>query len=266
MFELLRAALALLGTALAGWIDFKTSDIPDKIVAAMLVLAFAFHGAEFFLTGNSANLQSAFLYSIIFAIFGALMYFGRAWGGGDGALLTAVVALIPSTGSSVPFPIIYFASVFAVGLVYSTAYLLWKIWENPKVRLELAQNLKGNSFLSASTFLSAIFFLAAALTANIFVLPFALGFAFPLMDKLQKLSQKIFLKRISAKKLKENDMLGEDLPKLGIKKMIRGLTKDEAALIKKKINFITIADGVHFGPVFFFALMLSLLAQNYFFL
>lgn len=266
MFELLRIAIALLGTAFAGWIDFKTSNIPGWIVASMIVLAFALHGTEFFLTGNPANLQAAIFYSVIFAIFGLAMFYGRAWCDGDGALLIAVVALLPSATSLIPFPLFYLLSVFSIGLLYSVAYMLWKISENQKVKKELLSGLRGNSFLSMTTALSVILFLVSAFTVNIFILPFALGFAFPFMDKLQKLSKKIFLKRIPTKNLKVDDMLGEDLPKLKIKKMMRGLNEKEVLLIRKKIKFVTIADGVHFGPVFFFALVLSLFATNYFFL
>src|SRR3989344_2726467 len=268
MFEILRTAIALLGTAAAGWIDFKTSDIPDKIVAGMIALGFVFHFAEFYLTGSAGNLQSAFFYSVIFALFGAAMYFGKAWGGGDGALLTAVVALLPANPLAqtfLPFPLIYLVSVFSVGIFYSVFYMIWKINSVAGIRKEFFADFKGVSLVSASTFLSAISFLAFAATQNIFLLAPALGFAFPILEKLQKLSEKIFRKKVSTKNLKFDDMLGEDLPALGIKKLLRGLTKEEVALIKKKMKFVVIADGVRFGPVFFFALIFSFLLQNYLF-
>src|SRR3989338_5549832 len=66
MFEILLTAIALVGTASAGWVDFKTSDIPDRIVASMIALAFVFHSAEFYLTGSAGNLQSAFFFFFIF--------------------------------------------------------------------------------------------------------------------------------------------------------------------------------------------------------
>ncbi len=262
-------AIALLGTATAGWIDFKTSDIPDKLVAAMIILAFAFHGLEFFLSGSAANLQSAFFYLVIFGIFSFAMYFGKAWGGGDGALLTAVATLLPTApfGSSLlPFPLTYLFSIFLVGIFYSVFYMLWKINSVAGVRKEFSADFKGVSFVSSTSFLSAISFIIFAFTQNIFVLPLALGFAFPLLEKMQKLSEKIFKKKISTKNLKVDDMLGEDLPALKIKRLLRGLTEKEVALIKRRMKFVVIADGVRFGPVFFFALVFSLLLQNYLFL
>ena len=266
MFELLRTVIALLGTAAAGWIDFKTSDIPDKLVAAMIGLTFAFHGIEFYLTGSAANLQSAFFYFVIFGIFSLVMYFGKAWGGGDGALLTAVSVLLPGApfGNSIfPFPLIYLFSVFFVGIFYSVFYLLWKINSVSNVKREFLSDFKGISVISASTFLSAISFIIFVFTQNIFILPFALGFAFPILEKLQKLSEKVFKKKISTKNLKVDDMLGEDLPKLGIKKLLRGLTEKEVALIKRKMKFVVVADGVRFGPVFFFALVFSLIVGKF---
>ena len=266
MFELLRIAIALAGTAAAGWIDFKTSDIPDKLVAAMIILAFAFHGAEFYLTGSAANFQSAFFYSVIFGIFALIMYYGKAWGGGDGALLTAVVALLPGApfgNSFFPFPLIYLVSVFSIGIFYSVFYMLWKINSVASVRKEFFSDFKKVSIVSATTFLSAISFLIFAMTRNIFILPFALGFSFPLLEKLQKLSEKIFKRKIPTKNLKVDDMLGEDLPELKIKKLLRGLTEKEVALIKRKMKFVVVADGVRFGPVFFFALVLGLIVGKF---
>ncbi len=269
MFELLRTAIALVGTAAAGWIDFKTSDIPDKLVAAMIILAFGFHFAEFFLTGSATNLQSAFFYSVIFGIFSLLMYYGKAWGGGDGALLTAVAALLPASPFSVsliPFPLFYLLSVFFIGIFYSVFYIIWKINENEKIRFELTKDFKEISLISTTTFLSLLSIIFFTATQNVFSLAFAFGLSFPLLEKLQKLSEKIFKKKISTKYLKVDDMLGEDLPKLGIKKLLRGLTEKEVKLIKRKMKFVVIADGVRFGPVFFFALIFSLLLQNYLFL
>ncbi len=262
MFEFLRMVIALLGTALAGWIDFKTSDIPDKLVAGMIILAFGFHFAEFFLTGSAANLQSAFFWSVIFGIFSLVMYYGKAWGGGDGALLVSVAALLPASPfgiSIIPFPLFYLLSVFFIGIFYSTFYMIWKIGENEKAKFELQKDFKGISVVSATTFLSMLSIFFFAVTQNIFSLALAFGFSFPLLEKLQKLSEKIFKKKIPVKDLRANDMLGEDLPKLGIKKLLRGLTAEEVKLIKKKMKFVVVADGVRFGPVFFFALLISLL-------
>ncbi|HLE07468.1 MAG TPA: prepilin peptidase [archaeon] len=269
MFEILLTAIALVGTASAGWVDFKTSDIPDRIVASMIALAFVFHSAEFYLTGSAGNLQSAFFYFVIFGIFSFAMYFGKAWGGGDGALLTAVSVLLPGApfgSSSFSFPLIYLFSVFFVGIFYSVFYMLWKINSVAGVRKTFFLDFKGVSFISTTTFLSIISFIIFVFTQNIFVLPFALGFAFPILEKLQKLSEKIFKKKISTKNLRVDDMLGQDLPALKIKRLLRGLTEKEVALIKKKMKFVVITDGVRFGPVFFFALVFSLIMQNYLFL
>lgn len=61
----------------------------------------------------------------------------------------------------------------------------------------------------------------------------------------------IFVSRIPTKNLKPGDMLGEDIPKLGLKKIhIRGLTMEEVKRIKKSKKFVFIREGVRFGPVF----------------
>ena len=68
------------------------------------------------------------------------------------------------------------------------------------------------------------------------------------------------ISKISSKKLQEGDMIAQDIPKLKIlKRQIRGLTKDEIKKIRRIKKYILIRDGIRYGPVFFLALLATIL-------
>jgi hypothetical protein len=65
--------------------------------------------------------------------------------------------------------------------------------------------------------------------------------------------------RIPTSKLKVDDMIGEDIPKLGIyKRFIRGLKKEEVKKIKRMKKYVTIREGIRYGMVFPITLILTL--------
>lgn len=68
-----------------------------------------------------------------------------------------------------------------------------------------------------------------------------------------------FYRYISTKKLKEGDVIGEDIPRLKMyKKKIRGLTKQEVLKIRKIKKNVIIREGVRYGPAFPLALAVTL--------
>ncbi|MBU3896438.1 MAG: A24 family peptidase [Nanoarchaeota archaeon] len=69
----------------------------------------------------------------------------------------------------------------------------------------------------------------------------------------------IFYRRISSKKLQIDDVIGEDLPKIGIfKRKIRGLTKEDITKIRKHKRYVTVLEGIPSGIVFPIALAFTL--------
>ncbi|MCD6476798.1 MAG: hypothetical protein J7K26_01360, partial [Candidatus Aenigmarchaeota archaeon] len=75
-----------------------------------------------------------------------------------------------------------------------------------------------------------------------------------------KIVEKSFYKRISVKKLKVDDMIGEDIPKINIyKQRIRGLTKDEIKRIKKYRKYVIVREGIRYSPVFAISLIITLI-------
>ena len=69
----------------------------------------------------------------------------------------------------------------------------------------------------------------------------------------------MFYRRIPVSKLKVDDVLGEDLPRLKLfKKKIKGLTKEDIKKIKRYKKFVTVTEGIPTGIVFPIALAFTL--------
>lgn len=68
-----------------------------------------------------------------------------------------------------------------------------------------------------------------------------------------------FYRDVPVNKLKEGDVIGEDIPRLKIyKKKIRGLTKHEVLKIRKIKKNVIVREGIRYGPAFPLALMFTL--------
>lgn len=264
MFELLALAIALLGTLAAGAWDLKTTDIPDRLVFAMIAAGFLFGGAEGLITGDWTVLITTGIVSAAFAAFALAMYYAGAWGGGDGALLVAVGSLLPiwpiaSPLGFLPFPLLYFFSLFLVGLFYSAFYTALLLRRNRAARALFRKNLSAVRLAYVPLVILLLLFLWLITSP----LSMALAIFFllvPPIYALSAVSEKVFYRRIPTRALRPGDMIGEDIPKLRLyKRKIRGLTQKEVSAIRKTKKSVLIRSGVRYGIVFFLSLAALLL-------
>ncbi len=265
MFEEVKLAIALLGGAVCGIYDLKTSDMLDPVGYAMIALGIGLHAYESFVTGNWFVLEWCLAVTALFFLFSLCMYHRGCWGGGDGEMLVAYGALLPfGYGSpSLAFPLLLFLNVFVVGAVYSVIYSLYRICGEKKLRKKLAEEMEGFAHMF---FLAAIFFalsLALLISRNIFWnLPLILALLIlykPAIAFSKFVESRVFLKRISTKFLKPGDVLGEDIATLNLSsRLVRGLSKEEVRKIRRVRKYVVVKDGVRFIPVFPLALLVSL--------
>jgi len=76
-----------------------------------------------------------------------------------------------------------------------------------------------------------------------------------------------FYKKIPVSKLKVDDMIGEDIPRLKIyKRLLRGLKKGEVEKIKRVKKYVIIREGIRYGIVFPLALLFTLFFGDFFLL
>jgi len=267
MLELLRLAIALVGSAAGGWWDLKTTDVPDKLVFGMIAAGLLLSAVEWQVFGNQDVFIASVITTVIFGAFALAMYKVGAWGGGDGAMLTAVGSLIPiwpvaSSFSFMPFPLVYFIAVFIVGLPYSVIYSLVAVWRSP-LKGQFIVSMKRQLALLSLSVAAAVLVLAMRMDMLSALLALLLVAVVPVWQ-LSMFAERAFYKKMSTGQLKPGDMLGEDLPKLRLfKRELRGLTAADISRIRKYKRTVLTRSGVRYTLVFFLALLLLQLATLY---
>jgi len=269
MFELLLIAIALIGSFAAGLYDLKTSNIPDTLCILMIIAGLFINSAYSFSTGDFSILTSSLLFGGLFLAFSLLMYHTGQWGGGDGELLVAIGILLPNVTivkTFFPFAISFFINSFFVGATYSILYSLILSYRNPHVSKNFFKSIKQPLLLIALAvflILSIVSFFYAKYLSFIFFLSFILI----LFWKFAKSIEQGFYKKIPVSKLRVDDMLGEDIPRLKLyKRFIKGLTKEQVNKIKKIKRYVTVREGIRYGLVFPLTLLITLLFGDIFFL
>jgi Flp pilus assembly protein protease CpaA len=269
MFELLLIAIALIGSFAAGLYDLKTSNIPDKLCILMIIAGLLLHSVYSFSTGDSAILINSLVFGGLFLAFGLLMYFTGQWGGGDGELLVAIGILLPQltlVKTVFPFAISFFINSFFIGAAYSIIYSLILSYRNPSISKTFFISIK-SPLLLATLAIFLTLSIVSFFYIKYFSFLFFLTFILILFWKFSKSIEQGFFKRIPVSKLKADDMLGEDIPRLKIyKRFIKGLTKEQVSKIKKIKKYVLVREGIRYGVVFPLTLLFTLLFGDIFFL
>ena len=221
-----------------------------------------------FSTGDFTNLIDSLLYGGLFLAFGLLMYFTGQWGGGDGELLVAMGVVTPTlsfVNTFFPFAISFFINTFFIGAAYSIVYSLVLAYRNKEISKRFFDNLRDTRILiglSVSLFFSILFIIVSQFI--LFAIAF-LSFILIFFYKFSKTIEESFYVKIPVSKLKVDDMLGEDIPSLKLyKKYIKGLTKEQVKLIKKRRKHVVVREGIRYGIVFPLTFVFTLLFGDFF--
>ena len=271
MFELLLIAIALVGSFACGIYDLKTSNVPDSVCILMIASALMLYSISGFLTGDFTSLINSFIVGGLFLSFGLLMYFTGQWGGGDGELLVAMGFLL----SGLPlvksiFPIFslslsFFVNSFFIGAIYSIAYSLVLVYRNPSISKDFVSNMRSSRMSLILLLVIAVSLLFLVISQ--FILS-AISFFIAVLIFFQRFSktiEKSFYRKIPVSKLKVDDMLGEDIPKIRLyKRYIKGLTEKQIDKIRKVKRYVVVREGIRYGIVFPLSLVFTLLFGDFF--
>lgn len=260
------------GSALAGYVDLRTTEIPDEIPVAMALFAFLWGGLAYITSGSTVLLQSLLVGGAFFGL-GFLMYYTGQWGGGDAKLLAAVGMLVPAApvfavNTLFPFALSFLLNVFLIGAVYIVLYSILISLPNTSVTRAFVRDVRGGwkqiGFFGVALVAAVLVAVRMAGTTHqqtllaLSLVPGGLGL-FVLWRFLRIVERVGFQKRISVRKLRVGDMIGEDVPELKLsKRLLRGLTEQEVRAIRRHRREVTIREGVRFGPVFTIALLFTL--------
>ncbi len=281
--EVLFLAAALIGTAAGGWIDLKTTEIPDIVPASMVSMGLILHIANTIMTGSFHGLIYALIVSAIYLVFGYVLYYTGQWGEADVLLLAATVFLIPQplsffniTAIKELYPLVFLMNTFIIGGVYSVIYSLILALKHrdvfPNFFKDVTKNAKKITLVLAlltAGLMAITVILSQSMKINmvpeliiiqiIFFLPMAT--ALVLMYRFAKvLDNTAFKSKIAVSKLREGDVLAEDIKLKDTSlsgKLFIGLTKEQIKLITKEKKHVTIKEGIRYGPTFFLAILFT---------
>jgi hypothetical protein len=274
MLESISLAVAFICSSVAGLFDLKTTEIPDEIPYVMIAVGLIFAGVQSYQQWSYWPLLNSAIAGLGLLGFGFLMYYFGQWGGGDAKILSGVGFLLPSLPKNFtsalmfPFPLSYLFNVFLVGAGYMMVYAVAFAFLNKKIIFEFKKDLKASSnlLLACSTVLFASFLVLNWYLSNIFqttltaslllknsLLPLLATVILFLIWKFAKVVENVgFKKKIPISKLKAGDVLLDS-------KLWEGITEKELKKIKKSgKRFVTIKEGVRFGPSFPLALLFTI--------
>lgn len=280
LFQEIPLYAALVGSTIAGYIDLRTTEIPDEIPLAMVIFGVFWGCLAFLAQGDVLLLRGLLVGGILFAT-GFLMYYTGQWGGGDAKLLAAIGLLVPEAPlfamvTLLPFALAFLLNVFMLGALYIVVYAFAISLPNARVTSAFLADVRGglkNIGLFALVLLIALMgslkLFGATLTPQYILLAAALvpgGIGLYLLWRFLRIVERVgFQKKVKTKELRVGDMLGEDVPELKMsKKLIRGLEEDEIKQIRRERREIWIREGVRFGPVFVLALLYTMFVGDFF--
>ena len=255
--------VALVGSLIAGLWDLKTTEIPDEIPTLMAAIGIFFWFVFALTYGSFSALFMSFLTGTIFLVFGWVLYRAGQWGGGDAKLMSAIGFLVPFMPGAFLFSFSFFSNVFLVGAAYVILYSIVLGIMNPSTvftgfsrdlavtwrKVLIAPVLITAFFLSLMLYFNAVDF---AMLSGLF-LAMLLIMAFWRYAKV--IEKRVFIREVPASSLMVGDVLMES-------KTWDGLTEDELEKLKKTKGKYTIKEGVRFGPVFFLALVATMVSGN----
>lgn len=201
----------------------------------------------------------------IFFILGNLFYYGRIFAGGDAKLMIALGAILPFTESFYFNLRIFIGFLFLFVFVGAVYGLLWSIYLAIKNKKSLTKNFPKNIrenkrlFYLAGVFSSLMFFfgffnyLFFLVAIFVLFLPFSYFFA-------KTLEECCMIVKIPSSQLREGDWILEDikLQNKTIKKDWEGISQADIKLIKGKVKFVKIKQGIAFVPVFLISFLILL--------
>ena len=271
LLESILLFVAFTGSTLAGIIDLKTTEIPDKIPYVMMGIGIVGNLVKSYLLLSYTPILLSFGVGLLFLGFGFLLYYTGQWGGGDAKILSAIGFLLPqfsSAKSFFPFPVSFFFNVFFVGALYMIGYIVVMALMNRKIIHSFVMELKASSKELFWLNIGVIVFLGlfVVFTVNylqiatinevvifgLVVIVLTIGL-FTLWRFGKTVEEVGFKRRVKVSELKEGDVIDDS-------KVWEGLTKEQVTRIQKsRKKYVTIKEGVRFAPAFPIALLVTVL-------
>lgn len=200
---LLREMIAIIGTTIAAYTDFKTGLIFDEITYPMILFGIIFNILEFDL--------NVFIISAIVFTAGYILYFTGKIGGGDVKLFAGLALLVPFVNGTVFILSVLAVSGFASVLFLSVYYLA----KYAKKGIKLSENTQSIKKGVLFFFVLLVYFYFG-LSSGLFSVTFTLFAGVPALFALvfvsleQGIKKNFFLKKVLLKDLEEDDLIAAE--------------------------------------------------------
>ncbi len=283
-------------TSLAGAIyDIKTTEIPDFVPLGGFVGALLIYLGRGVVFSQWDDIFIAFATATIFLVLGYALFSTGQWGEADVLILASIGFAVPkplsffhpnlmAVNHLLFYPVAFLINCFVVGAIYAILFtliyallyaekkseLLKASFEGMRIKgvvasIPLVMGCTAYLYLSPlnESIAMEMVLVGAKYTAIMFLLFILLNFA-------RHADRNVFMRYISIQKLKEGDVLAEDVKtptKRFSSKLFVGLTKQDVDFIKKawksgklkteRKGKIKIKEGVRYAPTFFLSLLVT---------
>lgn len=256
--------IGLIWIIIATIFDIKTKEVPNWLNFSLIITIIAYKLLYSIITNNYQIILFGIIGLGIFLIIANLLYYARAFGGGDAKLLIGLGAIIWVGGEwkiSAIYSIIFIVGLLLIGFVYgmmmSVIILMRKnAVERSKFFNEGKNYYKKNRLLFIASWVVIILIMVAGFyyksveTTTLSLIMIILSI---LIIYSKAIERTILTKKVMTRELRVGDWLYQDVrikKGLVIKSKFDGLTEEEIRIIKKNFKQVTIRDGIPFLPAF----------------
>lgn len=235
--------------------DLMTTEVPDSLSIASILVGLGLHGAVFLRTGNIDPMSWSIAAGIGFGAYGWGMYFNGSWGGADAFAITALgfSAAVSLSGPELIHIFDLFINVMLAGFIYAVSFSFYKAYKNQGFLESFFLELGGSRRRIYSEIVIS------------FVLSFVLSHFFGIDPKFYLISLigMIFLyrflnviedKAMTTVKDASEVEAGEVIVEGGEDSKIKGVTEED---LENLSGQVTVKRGIMFVPVFPLALFLT---------
>ncbi|MEM5815149.1 MAG: prepilin peptidase [Candidatus Aenigmatarchaeota archaeon] len=266
MIEFFSIIFLFSGLIVASYYDLKTTEIPDKFAYFLLVLSVLLFFLYHLNLRDLETFKKSLVSSLLVSGLAFLMYFFGHWGLGDSFLLSSASFSFfysPLKKTFINPQIDYLFNVFIVGVFYILLYTFLISFRNKYVKKSLKEKLKkeGKKIFLFSVFLFVNFsllslILLSKILISLVLIPTIFTVGIIVLWIYLKTCEKLFIKKVSVKKLKIGDVLLES-------KRWDGIDRNTIKEIKKKgKKYVYVKSGIAFAPVFLISLILTVFFGN----
>jgi len=259
---LLRQAIVLAGTGLAGYTDARTGLILDKITYPMIALGILLNLWEqqwFFLAVGA----------LVFAI-GYIVYYMGKIGGGDVKLFTGMAFLLPVLQEQ----IFLLNALFAACILAVTFYSAYYLSKYARKGIDWKENRQGigRAIIFGGIIIAwvvIVFFTNVISMQAIIVLSIPLMLAIAFLALERGIRRCFFLKKVSLKELDEDEVIATEFldEKVGkaLNLKVKGVfgEKEKEKLKQVGVNIVPVYRGMPpFGPFIFLGCVVAILQPD----